>query len=191
MLREAEPDDVIVTADDDIFYGREWLSGLLTAYEEAGGRPVASRVRAKRINFLGTRTSYIYWNLISKSTVIRDDFIVTFGGGAVLTRGMFREQDIADDTFLKIAPMSDDLWYSRLLRLNHNDVVVVPSVLDELNFIRHDDKLGNYNWPRVISLIEKIRYRVWDRVFGYFGVPVCGNDIAYKNIDRYFHNRKF
>ena len=186
MLREAEPDDVIITADDDIFYGRDWLNGLLTAYEEGGGKPVASRVRTKRINFLGKKTSYLYWNLINQPSVVLDDFIVTFGGGAVLTRAMFREQDIADDSFLQVAPTADDLWYSKLLRLNNNEVVVVPSLLGELNFILHEDGLSNHNWVKVVSFLHKIRVRVWDKSAGFLGVPVCGNDVAYRKINGYF-----
>ncbi len=186
MLREAGPDDLIVTADDDIFYGRDWLSGLLAAYEDADGKPAAARVRTKRINFLGKKTSYLFWNLINQPKTVEDDFIVTFGGGVVLTRAMFREQDVADDSFLKVAPTADDLWYSKLLRLNHNEVVVVPSLLKELNFIRHNDGLMNHNWPKVVSLFHKIRHRVWDRYGGFLGFAVCGNDVAYAEIDRYF-----
>jgi len=38
-LREAEPDDLIVTADDDIFSGRDWLQGLIKAYVQPRGFP--------------------------------------------------------------------------------------------------------------------------------------------------------
>lgn len=186
MLREAGPDDLIVTADDDIFYGRDWLSGLLLAYESGGGKPVAARVRTKRINFLGKKTSYLFWNLIHQPKRVQDDFIVTFGGGVVLTRAMFREQDIADDSFLELAPTADDLWYSTLLRRKKNEVVVVPGLLSELHFIQHSDGLTNHNYPRVVSLLHKIRVRVWDRVAGFLGMPVCGNDVAYAKIDNYF-----
>ncbi|MFG6139551.1 hypothetical protein [Halomonas sp. B23F22_10] len=186
MLREATRDDVIVTADDDIFYGRDWLSGLLAAYEESGGKPVASRVRSKRVNFLGKKTSYIYWGLIGHSVVAKDDFIITFGGGAVLTRSMFDEQDIADDSFFGLAPTADDLWYSTLLKRNKNEVEVVPELLNELHFIQHCDGLVNHNFPRVASLLHKFRVRLWDRFVGYLGVPVCGNDVAYAKIVRYF-----
>lgn len=186
MLREAGPKDVIVTADDDIFYGRDWLDGLLKVHKEAGGKAVASRVRSKRVNFLGKKTSYLFWKLMSKPAVVQDDFIVTFGGGAVLTRAMFREQDIADDSFLSVAPTADDLWYSKLLRLNNNEVVVAPSLQEELNFVLHSDGLTNHNFPRVSSFFHKIRIRVWDRPLGLLGLPVSGNDVAYREIERYF-----
>ena len=37
MLRESRPTDIIITADDDIFYGENWLPGLLKAYEQTEG----------------------------------------------------------------------------------------------------------------------------------------------------------
>lgn len=185
MLREAGPDDVIVTADDDIFYGRVWLSGLLEAYDAAAGKPVACRVRTKRVNFFGKKTSYLHWKLINQPQVVGGEFIVTFGGGAVLTRAMFRDQDIADESFLDVAPTADDLWYSALLKRNNNKVVVVPELIDELNFIQHSDGLTNHNYPIAASLLRKIRLRTWDRVAGFLGVAVCGNDVAYAQIERY------
>ncbi len=187
VLREAEADDIIVTADDDIFYGRHWLSGLMQAYDGAGGRAVAARARTKRVNFLGRKTSYLYWNLIDQPTVVDDNFIVTFGGGVVLTRSMFREQDIVDDSYLELAPTADDLWYSQLLRHNNNPVVIVPSLMAELNFIEHNEGLMNDNVPRFATFLNKVRIRVWDRVVGFLGFPVCGNDVAYAQIDRYFN----
>lgn len=186
MLRESGPDDVIVTADDDIFYGRNWLSKLLQAYKAAGGKPVASRVRTEIVNFLGRKTSYSHWPLIKKPMIVRDKYIVTFGGGAILTRAMFREQDIGDNSFLEVAPTADDLWYSKLLRLRNNEVVVVPELQQELNFIKHDDGLIIHNSLKAESLLHKVRLRIWDRAIGFLGVPVCGNDVAYAEVDRYF-----
>ncbi len=158
----------------------------MQAYEVSGGKAVAARVRSIRINFMGKKTSYLFWKLISQPSIIRDDFIVTFGGGAVLTRAMLREQDISDDSFLTVAATADDLWYSKLMRLNNNEVIVVPELMNELNFIEHNDGLKNNNYPRVASFIHKVRLRAWDRPAGFFGFPVCGNDVAYAQIDQHF-----
>lgn len=191
ILREAEAKDVIVTADDDIFYSKDWLKRLLEDYDKSGGDAVAVRVRKKRINFLGKVTSYLYWKLISRYTVVDDDgFVVTFGGGAVLNKSMFREQDITDDNFLNLAPTADDLWYSKLLQLNGIRVVVVPDLLEELNFVEHADGLTNHNFPKVTSLFQKLRFQVWDRLMGFLGIPVCGNDIVYNKINNYFNSKK-
>ena len=189
ILREAGPNDVFVTADDDIFYGRNWLSKLLSAYEDQGNKPVAARVRKKSLNFVGKRTSYIYWKIIDEPTMVDGDFVVTFGGGAVLTRSMFREEDIVDDSFLELAATADDLWYSKLLELKGSSVFVVPSALNELNFIQHNDGLINHNFPLASSLFNKIKLKIWDNLVGLLGFPVCGNDLASMNIEKYFNAR--
>lgn len=186
ILREAQVEDVIVTADDDIFYGEGWLNGLLNAYQNAQGKAVGARVLNKRVNFLGRNTSYLHWNLVKESSIVRRKFIITFGGGAVLTRSMFRERDIRDDSFLEVAPTADDLWYSKLLQLNDVEVVVEPSLLNELYFVQHNEGLINDNWPKVVSALQKLRHRLWDLPAGYLGVPVCGNDTAYLEIERHF-----
>jgi len=186
VLREAERDDVIVTADDDIFYGHNWLDGLLRGYHASGGRLVAARVKSKRINFLSRHTSYLFWDLVKQPSVLDNDFIVTFGGGAVLTKMMFHEQDVLDDAFIDVAPTADDLWYSALLRRKNNEVVVVPDLLHELNFIQHTDGLANHNFRKASSLIHKVRIQTWDKAAGFLGVPVCGNDIANAKINCYF-----
>ena len=88
-LREAGPEDLIVTADDDIFYGESWLASLMAEHDANPGKVVAGRVRKIRYGLLGKRTSYMHWGLISGSVVLSKDYIVTFGGGAVLSKAMF------------------------------------------------------------------------------------------------------
>ena len=190
MLRKAEDNDLIVTADDDIFYGRDWLVRLLKAYAHADGKVVAARVRIKRMNFLGKKTSYIYWKLAERQEVLSGNFVVTFGGGAILSKSMFQEKDIADDSFLEVAGTADDLWYSKLLMLNKKQVLAVPSILKELNFIQHTDGLTNDNFPLLSSFLKKLRFQTWDRFLGFLGFPVCGNDECYNNINKYFESRK-
>lgn len=188
ILRESDLDDLIVTADDDIYYDRDWLNGLLLGYQKNAGKPVAIRAKAKKTNFLGITTSYIYWDLIKNKSASRNSFVVTFGGGAVLSKSMFRSKDIEDDTFLKIAPTTDDLWFSKLLENNNNKVVLLPHLLGKLYFIKHNDGLINENIPSSQSFLNKLRRKVLIQPAGFFGFPVCENDYSYLKINRYFDN---
>jgi len=186
ILREASYKDTIITADDDIFYGERWLQRLLNDFDPETNLVVAARVRNKRFNIFGRKTSYLFWDLVRHSTTIDDNYVITFGGGVVLTRSMFREQDITNDAYSSVAPTADDLWYSKLLRRNSVEVRVLPDALSELNFIQHDDGLTNHNFSKGASFLHKLKIRTWDRIFGYLGSPVCGNDVAYSKIERYF-----
>jgi len=190
MLREAAPKDIIVTADDDIFYGEDWLKHLVEAYDSAANALVAARVREVKTNFFGVNKSYLYWKIITKPTTINDNFVVTFGGGVALSRSMFREEDIYNEEYLKLAPTADDLWFSKLVRQNNINVKVLPSALREINFIEHNDGLNNHNIPSVTSFIHRLRRKLWDRPLGHLGVHVCGNDSAFSRIEAYFKNSK-
>lgn len=185
-LRQAEPDDVLVTADDDIYYGRDWLQLLLQHFEQAGGQPVAARVRRQACSILGGTASYHYWHVIAEPAEVSEGFVVTFGGGAVLTRAMFRPEDIASEAYLEISPTADDLWYSRMLRNAGRRILVTPDALAELTFLVHRDGLGNQNNLNVRSLLTRIKFRVWDSVVGRLGMPVSENDRAYRRLEKHF-----
>lgn len=187
VLREAAPEDLIVTADDDIFYGETWLASLMSEHEANPGKVVAGRVRKIRYGVLGARTSYMHWGLISESAILPKDYIVTFGGGAVLSRAMFRDEDIYDDQFIDIAPKADDLWYSKLLKLNGKQVKTVPDAMPELIFMTHPHGLVHSNLATgANTLLAKALKRIWVSSYGQLGGAVCGNDYAFLSVDRYF-----
>ncbi|RWW97117.1 hypothetical protein [Aestuariirhabdus litorea] len=189
MLRQASPEDIFVTADDDIFYGKDWLLHLTKTYNESGGKPVACRVRSINKNLFGVTASYLHWKLIEKPITVDRDYIITFGGGAVLTRQMFKESDIYNDAYLELAPTSDDLWYSKLLQNNNNEIVVIPSLLEQLYFINHNDGLENINWPTTQTFSNKVKRYLWSNIAGAAGFTACENDIAYRKIHSYFSNQ--
>ncbi len=186
-LRDAAPEDLIVTADDDIFYGESWLASLLSEHEKNPGKVVAGRVRKIRYGILGARTSYMHWGLITENIALSKDYIVTFGGGAVLSKAMFREQDIYDDRFIDIAPRADDLWYSKLLTLSDQQVKTVPAGMAELIFMTHPYGLAYSNLATSANtLLAKALRKVWVSSYGALGGVVCGNDCAFQEIERGF-----
>lgn len=189
MLRVAAPEDIIVTADDDIFYGENWLKKLVEAYEATPNMLVAARVRKIKANVFGVNQSYLYWKIITKPATVSDDFVVTFGGGVVLNRHMFCEKDIHNEEYLQLAPTADDLWFSKLVRRNNLNVKVLPSALQEIYFIEHNDGLNNHNIPSVTSFLHRLRRKLWDRPLGRLGVHVCGNDRAFSRIESYFKDQ--
>lgn len=191
LLRESTSEDIIVTADDDIFYGRNWLKLLLENYSEDELEVVASRVRLKKRNIFDREKSYIHWEIIKDNCTISKNAIITFGGGAVLKRSMFLESDINDENFLSIAPTTDDLWYSKLLERNGIKVRVCPDIISSLFFIEHDDGLVKNNFPKKTSFFLRIKDKLFNRKLGALGISVCNNDYSYKRIQSYFNRCKF
>lgn len=188
-LQQADDNDIIVTADDDIFYSREWLETLIDNFESKNRVIHAGRVRRKRKNVFGKYMGYIYWPIIKEEEVIKEEYIITFGGGAVLCRNWFSDELINDTNYLNIAPTADDLWYSKLCQHSSLQVKVIPKVLDCLNFFEHNDGLVNQNFPQTTRTISKIKNRAFNRPLNYFRMIRFGNDIAYDSIEEYFRNK--
>lgn len=185
-LQQANKDDIIVTADDDIFYGKDWLKILLDNFEPKNKLIHAGRVRRKRKNNFGEYTGYIYWPIIKKEEILEDDWIITFGGGAVLCKNWFTKELINDVSYLNIAPTADDLWYSKLCHYSDLKVKVIPEILDQLNFFEHNDGLVNHNLPSANKFISRVKNKIFNTPLNYFRIVKYGNDIAYESIEKYF-----
>lgn len=186
-LKKADYNDIIITADDDIFYNKKWLESLLQNFDPEQKTIHAARVLRKRKNLLGYETGYTHWKIIEKATVLRNsDWIITYGGGAVMCRSWFNNELINDDTYLQIAPTADDLWYSKLAQLSNLNVKVIPEALGSLVFLQHKDGLVNDNLPLKNKLIQKGKYFLLDYHLNHFKLRKFGNDTAYEAIERYF-----
>lgn len=188
-LEQADDNDIIITADDDIFYGHDWIKLLLDGFEPENKIIHAGRVRRKRKNSFGQYTGYVYWPIIQTEEILKDDWIITYGGGAVLCRNWFSNELINDSSYLDIAPTADDLWYSKLCQYSGLEVKVIPEILTQLNFIQHNDGLTNHNWPNPKTRISRVKNRYFDLPFNYFGIVNFGNDIAYNSIEKHFSNK--
>jgi hypothetical protein len=188
-LDHVDSQDLIVTADDDLVYGKDWLKNLIEVHKVNPNEIAAARVRKARYNRFGRKRSYLFWDIMADEQRIEsDEYVVTFGGGVVLKKSYFRQEDINDSAYLTIAKTTDDLWYSKLLMRNKKKVVSVPKALAEVFFIEHDQGLTYINnksrhgrsfMERLIGFVQ--------RLAGYYlGTPACGNDQSLEKINHYF-----
>lgn len=189
-LQQASEEDIIITADDDIFYDRQWLKLLLDNFDFNNKVIHAGRVRKIKKNNFNKLSGYTHWPIIKNEQVLKEDWIITYGGGAVLYKGWFSESLLEDTGFLSLAPTADDLWYSKICKLCNLKVKVVPDVLDQLNFFIHNEGLVNENLPSITTTISKIKYYLIDSPLSYYGLRKFGNDVAYDAIDKYFQDKK-
>lgn len=183
MLRFANEDDIIVTADDDICYGENWLKYLIQEHRKQDSKTVvAARVRNINYNFLGFKKSYSYWDIITGDELLPENYLITFGAGVVLKKNFFKDDQIRNESFLKFAPTADDIWYTKLLDANNLNVKVSSSALKELFFIKHKTGLHKINMPQHTMYWSRIRRRIWDKPMGYLGLSISTNDRVYKSV---------
>lgn len=181
-LRNGNMDELNVTADDDIVYGPRWLEALLADARQHPQALVAARVRQVQRNPFGVRKSYMQWPIATRAATLANEYVVTFGGGAVIPPGVFKSELVQSDAFLTVCPTTDDLWYSMIAIESAVPVVVCPEALAQLYFIEHREGLELLNIVQSVTLLKKIHEKLVLKLMGWLGLSICNNDDAFKRI---------
>lgn len=193
-LRNADCNEVIVYADDDVIYGKKWLYNLEKDFlDNNGNYVIASRIRIVRRNFLGIKQSYNKYPLHFGDEPLNKDFIITGVGGCILMKKHIGNMLINDSSFMKIAPKADDLWISKIIEVSGTSVKSSISALGYVQEINHAINClshGNTLYFKGNSVFTRFLYRAINFFLGYFGLAKSNNDIAYKNVHRYFLKNK-
>ncbi len=189
-LSECSEEDYIISADDDIVYGRDWLRKIMDAHRIYPDSIIAVRARQVKRNKLGRETTYLQWPIIREEMSLQSDFVITFGGGVLFQKSFLNFDDIINKDFLEVAPTSDDLWLSRLLEIRSIEIICIPEALDDLFFIEHKEGLIKSNSPALNTKIQSFLFWAVYKRLGNLGFSICQNDVAFKNTKNYFRNRK-
>lgn len=128
------PNDIIVTADDDVYYSTNWLALLYKGYSESPD--YINCHRARRISFDedGKILPYSSWeNVSEKSEPSFLNFIIGVGG--VLYPPKLLHKDVLnEELFLKLSPFADDIWFWAMSVLNGTKInVVKDNIFDVLD----------------------------------------------------------
>lgn len=112
---ERWPHAFIATADDDVFYPRTWLSGLIAGLQNDASIP-CHRARRLVLNGAGSPSLYLRWRLDPPN---QPPSPLTFpiGVGGVLYPPHSLHPDVTDaETFMALCPTSDDAWFYWMAR---------------------------------------------------------------------------
>lgn len=159
---EAYPDAIIVTADDDIAYRRDWLAGLVGGIDPARREIIC--YRARRIIFDGAGFApYRSWPV----AVPGDDAIVATGmGGVLYPPGALDARAVDRQLFMRLCPTADDIWLHWMARLTGTPTRIAPTTSRFLQWPGSQAvRLGRLN------VDEGENDRVLARLSGHFGYP--------------------
>ncbi len=128
---EANPDEVIVTADDDILYPRDWLADLVAAHEADRGAIVAHRANA--ITLVDRRPApYLCWRHADTRTP--DPLVFPTGAGGVLyPPGSLPVETLDSGLALRLCPTADDVWFKAMSLLAWTRVKTVSDQFREFH----------------------------------------------------------
>lgn len=103
------PEDTIVTADDDIYYERDWLERLFIRHDSVSGLHITSAL-SRRVTLDGDGVElYSRWPLVGGGAPAVG--LLPMGvAGVVYPPHSLHPEVMDEDMFLALAPSADDLW---------------------------------------------------------------------------------
>ncbi len=129
------PDDVIITADDDIYYPEEWLSLLHASYLNSPQDIHCHRAHRLTFDNTGHLLSYNDWQKCVKQSKASNLNFFT-GVGGVLYPPKTLHNDIQNEyLFSSLCPTADDIWFWAMATLNHTKIQVVENNINQLTHV--------------------------------------------------------
>lgn len=132
---KAFPDAIIVTADDDLYYPKDWLKDLLSAY-----RKQPSGIHSQLITRLGMNDDGII-DQIPRTAEMNDTssyFNKLLGGSGTLYPPHALNNEVLNlEVMRQTAPSSDDVWFWAMAVLNHRKIHWIPHHMHTLVYLEH------------------------------------------------------
>lgn len=144
------PDYYIVTADDDIFYPKNWLEEIWKAHEEYPNEIIASRLRKVKFNG-GLLASYDDWPILYKTSEPSYLNFPTNGAGTLFSPNMLSKMVFDEELFLSLCPTGDDIWFWAMMVLSGVKIKPVEKPIHVLKYV---------NIAREYGIIDG--YTLWD-----------------------------
>lgn len=138
------PNDVIITADDDIYYPKNWLKDLYEEHLEYPNSIIGKRCRKIKLNN-NTIESYAKWKLLNKKTEPSYLNFITGAGGVLYPPNSLNNSILEEDLFKKLCPSADDIWIWSMAILNKTKIKESKRPLKILKYINIARELGLLN----------------------------------------------
>jgi glycosyltransferase involved in cell wall biosynthesis len=125
-LREY-PNAVVATADDDIYYSKDWLEKLYESYLETPVNIHCHRAHGVRFDSTGKILPYAQWRLQMPWQETIPSFLnfITGVGGVLYPPHCLHEDAFNEELFLRLSPTNDDIWFWVMAILKGTKIEVV------------------------------------------------------------------
>jgi hypothetical protein len=150
------PDDILITADDDVYYPSEWFKLLKDAYIKNPDKICFHRAHEIKLDENKNIKPYMEWRH-GINTVENPKCLFPTGVGGVLYPPHSFNNDFFDKTkYQTLAPTADDVWFWAMARQNgkeyclvQDNIVKITEIgiinvgLNKINITKNDEQIKN------------------------------------------------
>lgn len=142
------PEAIIVTADDDLIYDKNWLMLLFDSYLKHPKFIHCHRITRLNSKFkIVSRNFYLngsggYYPGLCKANAFNK---LCGGAGTLFPPHCFTKEVLNESVFMNLASTSDDIWFWLMGLLNSYKVKVVPNNIFELCYIPNTQVCGLFH----------------------------------------------
>lgn len=136
------PDDIIVTADDDIYYPKDWLEKLYQSYQKHPAEIHCHRVH--KITFDSQRHILPYKEWIQcymTDYPTYTNFLTGVGGVLYPPHSLYKDV-LKSSLFLKLAPYADDIWFWAMAVMKGTKIRNVKKGYSKLTYVNPEREYG-------------------------------------------------
>lgn len=166
-LREC-PNDFIVTADDDIFYPKNWLKEIWEEHLKYPNEIISSRTRKISYNSDKSFNDYNDWKLVTGGSKPSYFNFFTTGGGTLFIPNSLSERIFDIKLFSELCPYADDIWIWAMAVLSKTKIRGIENPMPRLCYINPARDLGLLN-EKTLWELNKFENNVqFDNVIKHF-----------------------
>lgn len=125
-LLQQSGDIDIVTADDDVFYWRDWLQQLVQARKPGKLEIICHRMHRVKLNADGLPISYNDWDFETTNSESSALNFPTGIAGVLYPAKVFSPGVLDVQAFMTLCPRGDDIWFWWMARANGATFKRVP-----------------------------------------------------------------
>jgi hypothetical protein len=162
------PDDILVTADDDIFFPPDWLKLLKETHFKNPDKICCHRAHEICLDENKNIIPYTQWRAAIKSIEYSKRLFPTTGAGVLYPPHSFNKEVFNIPKFQTLAPTGDDVWFWAMARHNRKEFVLVKDNISTLTGIGINNdglwKINNGNNDEQIKSVLKAYPDVYESI---------------------------
>jgi hypothetical protein len=133
------PDDVLITADDDIYYPPEWFKMLKVSYLNDPKKIHCHRAHEIMLDEHKNIIPYTEWRHCVNTIEYQKRIFPTGGAGAIYPPHSLSPDVIDIEKINKLCPYGDDIWFWAMAKLKGTGYTIIKNCIREIQGIGIDN----------------------------------------------------